>query len=201
MSDNKDFKIPADPWLLFREWLAAAESAEPSDPNAMSLATVGAHGMPSARIVLLKSFDESGFVFMTNRESNKGQQLTRHPKAALCFHWKSQRRQVRAEGDIVPVDDKESDDYFATRPRGSQIGAWASQQSRPLASRSELEQRAKDFERKFEDKPVPRPSHWGGFRLSPNLIEFWQDREFRMHDRIVYHRGPAKAWTHERLYP
>ena len=202
MTVNADFNPPDDPWLLFREWYALAEKNEPGDPNSMALATVGTHGMPSARIVLMKEYNEKGFVFFTNRKSGKGGQLAKHPKAALCFHWKSLRRQVRAEGNVGEVPDAESDAYFATRPRGAQIGAWASDQSSVLASRADLERRVTEFEKKFEDKPVPRPPHWGGYRLAPSLIEFWQDREFRLHDRIVYRRADGQgAWTHERLYP
>jgi len=202
MVENADFEPPADPWTLFREWCALAEKSESNDPNAMALATVGAHGMPSVRIVLLKSYDARGLVFFTNRQSHKGEQLMRHPKAALCFYWKSLKRQIRAEGSVVPVDDAESDAYFATRPRGAQIGAWASDQSKKLTGRTELEQRVREFEKKFKRKTVPRPPHWGGYRLTPLLIEFWQDREFRLHDRIVYRRADEQAgWMQERLYP
>jgi len=200
--ENADFIAPADPWELFREWYALAEAGEPNDPNAMTLATVGVHGMPSARIVLLKSYDKNGFVFFTNKQSHKGEQLGRHPKAALCFHWKSLRRQIRAEGEVTPISDSESDVYFVTRPHGSQIGAWASDQSHPLESRAKLEERVHAFEQKFAGKAVPRPPHWGGYRLTPLLIEFWQDRQFRLHDRIVYTRASGQAaWQQERLYP
>jgi pyridoxamine 5'-phosphate oxidase len=200
--NNTDFIPPADPWELFREWYALAEGSEPNDPNAMTLATVGPHGMPSARIVLLKEHDKDGFIFFTNRQSHKGEQLGRHPKAALCFHWKSLRRQVRAEGEVKPISDEESDAYFVTRPHGSQIGAWASEQSRPLENRAALEARVRETEQKFTGKTVPRPPHWGGYRLAPLLIEFWQDRQFRLHDRIVYtHTGAQGTWQQERLYP
>jgi pyridoxamine 5'-phosphate oxidase len=217
MAENTDFIPPADPWHLFKEWYALAEKAEPSDPNAMALATLGAGGMPSVRIVLLKDFNESGFVFYTNRESNKGRELEKTPIAGLNFHWKSLRRQVRAEGPVVPVSEAESDAYFATRPRGSQIGAWASQQSRVLESRAMLEQHVQEIEKKYEGREVPRPPYWGGYRLVPRIVEFWQERIYRLHDRIVYRQANDKtvwtddrivyqsrdngAWTIERLYP
>jgi pyridoxamine 5'-phosphate oxidase len=202
MTDNKDFVPPANPWALFRQWYALAETQEVNDPNAMNLATVGADGMPSSRVVLLKSYDENGLVFFTNRESRKGTQLADHPKAALCLHWKSLRRQIRAEGLVTLTSDAESDDYFMSRPRGSQIGAWASQQSRHLNSRSELEDAVTALEKKYNGIDVPRPPHWGGYRLTPLRIEFWQDREFRLHDRIVYKRADTVTpWTIERLYP
>ena len=202
MNANVDFTPPADPWELWRTWFAAASEHEINDPNAMSVATVDADGMPSVRILLLKECEADGFVFFTNRASAKGQQLAAHPKAALCFHWKSLRRQVRAEGLIVPVSDAESDAYFATRPYGSQIGAWASLQSQPLENRAALETRVHEFEKKYAGKAVTRPLHWGGYRLTPLALEFWQDREFRLHDRITYRRPEASApWTLGRLYP
>jgi len=202
MVENSDFKAPSDPWALFREWFALAEANEPNDPNAMSLATAGGDGMPSARIVLLKSFDEKGLVFFTNRQSQKGLQLGINPKAAICLYWKSLRRQIRAEGMISAVSDAESDAYFSSRPRGAQIGAWASEQSQELDSRAVLEAHVREFEQQFEGKPVQRPPHWGGYRLTPLLIEFWQDREFRLHDRILYRRANAKdIWMQKRLYP
>jgi pyridoxamine 5'-phosphate oxidase len=202
MTENMDFMPPAEPWPMLAAWLAEAEKSEINDPNAMSLATVGADGMPSVRIMLLKGYDENGFVFFTNRESCKGEHLEGRGKAALCFHWKSLRRQIRVEGPVAPVSDAEADAYFATRPRGSQIGAWASLQSEPLASRGALEQRARETEKRYEGQAVPRPPHWGGYRLTPLLIEFWQDREFRMHDRFVYRRsGIAGPWVVERVYP
>jgi len=162
MAKNTDFTPPVDPWTLFKEWFALAEQQEPNDPNAMSLATVGEGDMPSVRVVLMKDYSTSGFTFFTNRDSHKGDELKAHPKAALCFHWKSLRRQIRAKGLISHVSDAESDAYFAMRPRGSQIGAWASQQSRVLADRTTLEQRVAAFEKEYEDMPVPRPPHWGG---------------------------------------
>lgn len=202
MENQQDFEAPATPWKVIGDWFAEAAKSEVNDPNAMSLATVGADGMPSVRVMLLKEYDENGFVFYTNSESRKGKQLTEQGKAAICFHWKSLRRQIRAEGLIVPVSDAESDAYFATRPRGSQIGAWASQQSRPLVSRAALEQHLEELEKLYSGKPVPRPPYWGGFRLIPTYIELWQDQKFRLHDRFVYRRDNANAaWSVERQYP
>ena len=199
---NADFTTPDDPWALFGEWFAMAESHEVNDANAMSVATVGGDGMPAVRILLMKGYDSSGFTFFTNRQSRKGEEILGHPRVGICFHWKSLRRQVRAEGEVRLVSDAESDSYFASRPRGSQIGAWASQQSRPLANREELVQRVAEFEKLYEGKAVPRPPHWGGYRLVPRLIEFWQDREFRLHDRFVYQRANEQSvWTIERLNP
>jgi pyridoxamine 5'-phosphate oxidase len=195
---------PADPLDIFAVWLGEAEAAEPNDPTAMALATVGEDGMPSCRMVLLKGYDAKGFVFYTNYESRKGRQLLATPKAALLFHWKSLRRQVRIEGAVAPVGEEEADAYFASRPRQSQVGAWASTQSRPLEGRFELEKRVALFAAKYAIGKVPRPPHWSGFRLTPRLIEFWQDGAFRLHDRLVYTRqseGAAEGWTTERLYP
>lgn len=189
-----------NPYELFEEWFKAASDKEPNDPNGVALATVGADGMPSLRMVLLKGVDARGFVFFTNYESRKGQQLLAHPKAALCFHWKTLRRQVRVEGAVEQVTAEEADAYFATRARTSQIGAWASQQSRPLTGRFELEKRVAQFTAKFGIGAVPRPPHWSGFRVLPSLIEFWEDRPFRLHDRLVYHRE-GEGWRTERLYP
>lgn len=192
--------IPADPFEIFDVWLREAEAAEPNDPNALSLATVGADGMPSARMVLLKGHDARGFVFYTNYESRKGEQLLAHPKAAMLFHWKSLRRQVRIEGEVEQVSAEEADDYFASRPKQSQIGAWASEQSRPLKGRFELEKRVALFGARYAVGRVPRPPHWSGFRVVPRLIEFWQDGAFRLHDRLVYTRSEG-GWTTERLFP
>jgi pyridoxamine 5'-phosphate oxidase len=192
----------ADPLELFADWYAEAERSEPNDPTAMTLATVGPDGTPSARMVLLKGFDTSGFVFYTNHESRKGLHLIAHPKAAMLFHWKSQRRQVRLEGPVEKTTPKEADDYFATRQRGSQIGAWASDQSRPLESRFALEKRVAEYAARHVIGKVPRPPHWSGFRLTPLLIEFWQDGAFRLHDRLEYRRpSPGAPWTTRTLYP
>jgi pyridoxamine 5'-phosphate oxidase len=195
---------PADPLDVFAAWLAEAEATEPNDPTAMALSTVGEDGMPSCRMVLLKGFDPEGFVFYTNFESRKGRQLLATPKAALLFHWKSLRRQVRIEGEVAPVDAAEADAYFASRARQSQIGAWASQQSRALEGRFELEKRVALYAAKYAVGHVPRPPYWSGFRLTPRLIEFWQDGAFRLHDRLVYRRaeaGEGPGWATERLYP
>ncbi|MFM9841848.1 MAG: pyridoxamine 5'-phosphate oxidase [Dongiaceae bacterium] len=189
-----------DPFDHFDDWFRQAEAKEPNDPNAMALATVGADGMPSLRMVLLKGRDERGFVFYTNYESRKGRQLQALPKAALCMHWKSLRRQIRIEGEVEQVTSAEADAYFASRHRSSQIGAWASQQSRPLTGRFELEKRIAQFTAKFGLGAVPRPAHWSGFRVLPGRIEFWEEKPFRLHDRLVYHRE-GNGWRTERLYP
>ncbi len=189
-----------DPIELFGEWMADARHLEPNDANAMSLATVDNLGHPDVRIVLLKSFDQTGFVFYSNGQSVKGEQLSHNPVGALCFHWKSLRRQVRIRGSIAPVSDREADSYFASRARGSQIGAIASDQSRPLSSREFFEQRLKEVEALYKDRPVSRPSHWGGWRVTPESIEFWRDRPFRLHDRLVFKKSD-NAWAKERLFP
>jgi pyridoxamine 5'-phosphate oxidase len=191
---------PQDPIAAFNVWFEEAQASEPNDPNAMAMASVGGDGMPSVRMVLLKGVDESGFVFYTNLESRKGQQLLAHPKAALLFHWKSRRRQVRIEGEVSRVSDAEADAYFASRPRDARIGAWASDQSRPMKGRFELEKRVAQFAAKHAIGDVPRPPHWSGFRVVPQLIEFWQDGKFRLHDRLVYYREGG-AWRTERLFP
>ena len=192
----------SDPLALFRDWYAEAAKSEPNDPDAMALATVGPDGTPSARMVLLKDYDPAGFVFYTNYESRKGQHLRMHTKAALLFHWKSLRRQIRLEGPVSQTTPEEADAYFATRARGSQIGAWASEQSRPLESRFALEKRVAEYGAKHLIGTVPRPTHWSGFRLQPLLIEFWQDGAFRLHDRLEYRRpAPDQSWTTRTLFP
>jgi pyridoxamine 5'-phosphate oxidase len=192
----------ADPIDVFLEWLEQAARAEPADPNAMTLATVDAEGLPDARMVLLKGVDGGGFVFYTNLESAKGAELAANPKACLLFHWKSLRRQVRVRGAVAPVTEEEADAYFATRARASQIGAWASAQSRPMEGPLALEQAVARFGVKFGLGGVPRPPHWSGFRLIPTSIEFWRARRFRLHERLRYSRAaPDAPWTDERLYP
>jgi pyridoxamine 5'-phosphate oxidase len=192
-----------DPIERFRALLAEAEAIDRSvlpEPTAMMVATVGDDGQPSLRVVLLKAVDERGFVFYTNFESRKGRELLAHPKAALCFHWQLLERQVRIEGDAQPVPPEEADAYFATRARLSQIGAWASKQSRPLASDAELDDRVHAMEERFAEATVPRPPHWSGFRVVPRRIEFWRNRAFRLHERLVYEREDGN-WRVTRLYP
>lgn len=191
-----------DPFDIFEEWLAEAQESELNDPNGLALATADAQGRPAVRMVLLKGFDAAGFVFYTNLESNKGQDLAANPQAAMLFHWKSLRRQVRIEGSVEAVSDEEADAYFASRPRGSQIGAWASEQSRPLEGKWALEKRVASFTAKFGVSEVPRPEHWSGFRLVPNRIEFWKDGAFRLHDRFVFTRSDLGGdWSVEQLFP
>lgn len=196
-----DFTERDEPFRLFAEWLHDATQSEPNDPNALALATVDPDGMPNVRMVLLKGFDERGFVFYTNFESAKGGEILSAKKAAMCFHWKSLRRQVRIRGPVEVVSDEEADEYYASRPRGSRIGAWASKQSRPLESRFALEKAVAEYTAKFAVGTIPRPSHWSGFRIVPQSIEFWHDRPFRLHDRVVFIRNKKGDWQTERLYP
>jgi pyridoxamine 5'-phosphate oxidase len=197
-----DFTARDEPLALFQEWYEAAKLSEPSDPNAMSLSTVDTSGMPNVRMVLLKDLDRRGFTFYTNLESAKGIELLATPKAAACFHWKSLRRQIRIRGPVERVADGEADQYFATRPRQSRIGAWASAQSRPLESRFALEKAVAKHAARFALGDVPRPDHWSGFRILPVSIEFWHDRPFRLHDRLLFSRAaPGEPWARTRLYP
>lgn len=189
-----------NPIDLFKEWLADATKSEPSNPTAMTLATVGANGRPSARMVLLKDVDARGFTFYTNLESRKAGELNANTVAALCFYWKTLDRQVRVEGTVARVSDDEADAYFASRARMSQIGAWASQQSRPLETRFALERRVAEFTAKFHIGSVPRPAFWSGYRVAPDAIEFWKEMPFRLHDRTVYRRD-GDGWRVEKLYP
>jgi pyridoxamine 5'-phosphate oxidase len=201
-ADDAAFFAKDEPLVLFANWLKEAGEKEPNDPNAMALATADETGAPDVRMVLLKEFDARGFAFYSNFESAKGRQLAANPKAALCFHWKSLRRQVRLKGDIVPVSAEEADAYFQSRDRGARLGAWASAQSRPLETRFALEQKVAEFAAKFGLGKIPLPPHWGGYRLVPSHIEFWRDRPFRLHDRLVFTRENAQAvWVRSRLYP
>jgi len=190
----------AEPFDLFGQWLKDARVSEPNDPNAMTVATVDEDGLPDARMVLLKDFDHNGFVFYTNTQSAKGRQLLSARKAALLFHWKSLRRQVRIRGTVEVVSDAEADAYFASRARNSQIGAWASTQSQPLESRFALEKRVAEYGLKFGIGAIARPPHWTGFRIVPVQIEFWRDKPFRLHDRLKFQRA-GDGWIRSKLYP
>jgi pyridoxamine 5'-phosphate oxidase len=197
-----DFTEADEPWRLFSAWFEEAVRREPADPNAMALATVDADGLPNVRMVLLKGVDERGFVFYTNLESAKGRELEQAPRAALVFHWKSLTRQVRVRGTVERVTEADADAYFATRPRLTQIGAWASRQSAPLESRLAFEKAVALYTAKHVVGPVPRPPFWSGFRVVPQAIEFWHDRPFRLHDRVEFRRnGPDEPWQKTRLYP
>lgn len=197
-----DFTEESEPFALFARWLKDAEGSEPNDPNAVAVATVDEHGLPNVRMVLLKGFDEQGFVFYTNFESQKGQEILGQKKAAMCFHWKSLRRQVRIRGPVEVVTDEEADAYYASRPRGSRIGAWASKQSRPLEGRFALEKSVAEYAARYAIGEIPRPSYWSGFRIRPTSIEFWHDRQFRLHDRVEFRReDPAGNWNKVRMYP
>ena len=203
-----DFTAADEPFALFEAWFAEAQASEPNDPHAMALATADADGLPDVRMVLLNARDARGFVFFTNTGSAKGRELAGNMKAAAVFHWKSLRRQIRVRGPVEQVSDAEADAYFATRPRLSQIGAWASQQSRPLEGRFSLETAIAKVTAQYALGSVPRPAHWTGFRIKPVQIEFWHDRPFRLHDRIVFRRqedgpgeGESLSWIKTRLYP
>ena len=193
--------MAADPNALFAEWLAEAELSEPNDPTAMALATADAAGRPSVRMVLLKGHDARGFVFYTNLDSRKGAELAANPFAALLFHWKSLRRQVRVEGPVEPVSEAEADAYFASRGRDSQLGAWASAQSRPLESREAFEARFQEMKARFEGGEVPRPPRWSGWRVVPERIELWNDRAHRLHERRLFTRTADGGWSEGLLYP
>lgn len=193
--------LATDPFARFREWFAEAEAQEPADPNAMTVATATPDGRPSARAILLKGVDDRGFVFYTNLESRKANELAANPHVALLFHWKSLARQIRIEGSVEPVTAAEADAYFASRPRISRLGAWASSQSRPLDQRLTLERRLAEYEAKYPGDDVPRPAHWSGYRVIPERFEFWQNMPFRLHDRTVYTRRPDGGWETGKLFP
>ncbi len=190
-------KKPLD---LFKEWFEEAKKSEINDPNAMNLATISNEGKPSSRIVLLKSYDENGFVFYTNSNSKKGKAIFSNTNVALNFHWKSLNKQIRIEGTVTIISDTEANDYYNSRPHGSKIGAWASLQSEELNNRNILINRVEDYKKKFQNKNVPRPSHWNGYLVKPNLIEFWQDMPFRLHDRLEFIKN-KENWVSRKLYP
>lgn len=195
-------EYPNSPYELFKNWFLEAKNSEPSDPDAAALATVDGQGLPDVRVVLIRRIDPRGFCFFTNFESAKGQELTKNPRAAINFHWKSLKRQVRVRGTIAPVSAEEADEYYHSRPLGNRIGAWASRQSRPLADRAQLLDQTRQMEKKYGDSP-PRPPYWSGFRLSPVSIEFWREGEYRLHHRVRY-KAPENgqnSWDKELLYP
>lgn len=198
---NGDFTEADEPLKLFAAWMDDAAKSEPNDHTAVALASVDDEGLPDVRMVLLKGFDERGFVFYTNFESQKGVEILSSMKAAMCFHWKSLRRQIRLRGPVEQVSDAEADAYYESRPRGSRIGAWASKQSRPLESRFALEKAVAEYTAKHPIGSIPRPKHWSGFRIKPTSMEFWHDRPFRLHDRIMFSREADGGWIKTRLYP
>lgn len=200
--DDAALFAESEPFALFERWFREAKEKEPGDPNAMALATVDASGAPDVRMVLMKGFEQGGFVFFSNAESAKGEQIAANGHAAAVFYWKSLKRQVRVRGPVTPVSDAEADAYFKTRDRGARIGAWASSQSRPLEDRMALEKRIAEYAMKFGLREVPRPPHWRGWRITPLRLEFWRDRPFRLHDRLVFSRVSTDApWAKSRLYP
>ena len=199
MTDAADTET--DPFAWFHRWMAEAEASEPTEPNAMTLVSVAADGQPSARTVLLKGVDARGFVFYTNTHSRKGNELKGNPRTTLLFFWKSLGRQIRVEGRVERVTDAEADAYFASRPRISRLGAWASDQSRPLSNRAELESRLRQFEEKYPAEDIPRPPHWHGYRVLPGKFEFWQNMPYRLHDRTVFEPAAGGGWTSGKLFP
>jgi pyridoxamine 5'-phosphate oxidase len=202
MSDTiQSAETVADPFRHFQDWFAEAERTEPANANAMTVATCTKDGVPSARVVLLKDWNSSGFVFYTNKDSRKGNELAGNPRAALLFYWPSLGRQIRIDGTVQDVTDAEADAYFASRPRISRLGAWASIQSRPLADREVLKRRLEEFEATYPGEEVPRPPYWSGYRVVPKRLEFWQDMPFRLHDRIVYTRARGGVWSVGRIFP
>lgn len=201
LTSGNDFTTAEEPFRLFATWVEDATKSEINDPNGVALATVDSDGLPDVRMVLLKGFDEAGFVFYTNFESAKGREILGNMKAAMCFHWKSLRRQVRVRGPVEIVSEAEADAYFTSRPRGSRIGAWASKQSRPLESRFALEKAVAEYSARYAVGEIPRPPYWSGFRIVPKTIEFWHDRPFRLHDRLLFTRDEGGKWGKQRLYP
>ena len=195
-------KLPEDPFFLFEAWYKRyLESARIDFPQSMCLSTIGLDGFPEGRVVLLRGYNSNGFVFYTNFDSNKGKAIEKCPRAALTFYWDALGCQVRARGSVEKVSKKEADEYFKYRPRGSQIGAWASKQSQVLEDRSILDERVKQFEQEYENREVPRPERWGGYRVSPHQMEFWQKQDFRLHDRVLYQKQENQTWKNKRLFP
>ena len=200
LTDQKLINSNKKPIELFEEWFEEAKKNEFNDPNAMNLATISSDGKPNSRIVLLKSYDDNGFVFYTNSKSKKGKAIKNNSSVALNFHWKTLQRQIRVEGDVSQISNSEADEYYNSRPLGSKIGAWASLQSEELDDRSTLIKRVEEFKKKFSNNDVPRPSHWNGYLVKPNLIEFWQEMSFRLHDRVEF-KKEKENWVSRKLYP